>query len=51
MRARRPDFIIKRAVKGILPKNNLADKMLTKLRVFAVAEHSHTAQNPETIKL
>jgi large subunit ribosomal protein L13 len=51
MRARRPDFIIKRAVKGMLPKNKLADKMLTKLRVFAGAEHSHTAQNPETIKL
>lgn len=51
MRARRPDFIIKRAVKGMLPKNRLADKMLTKLRVFAGAEHTHTAQNPETIKL
>ncbi|HUG11937.1 MAG TPA: 50S ribosomal protein L13 [Opitutaceae bacterium] len=51
MRVRRPDFIIKRAVKGMLPKNKLADKMLTKLRVFAGTEHSHAAQNPETIKL
>ena len=51
MRARRPDFIVKRAVKGMLPKNRLADRMLTKLRVFAGSEHPHSAQNPETIKL
>jgi large subunit ribosomal protein L13 len=51
MRVRRPDFIVKRAVKGMLPKNRLADQMLTKLRVFAGPEHTHTAQNPETITL
>jgi len=51
MRVRRPDFIIKRAVKGMLPKNRLAAQMLTKLRVFAGPEHTHTAQNPETISL
>lgn len=51
MRVRRPDFIIKHAVKGMLPKNRLAAQMLTKLRVFAGPEHTHTAQNPETITL
>jgi large subunit ribosomal protein L13 len=51
MRVRRPDFIVKRAVKGMLPKNRLADQMLTKLRIFAGPEHTHTAQNPETITL
>ena len=46
MRARHPEFIIKHAVKGMLPKNRLADRMLTKLRVFPGATHSHEAQNP-----
>jgi large subunit ribosomal protein L13 len=50
-RVRRPDFVIKHAVKGMLPKNRLAAQMLTKLRVFAGAEHPHTAQNPEKISV
>jgi hypothetical protein len=51
MRAKRPEFLIMHAVKGMLPKNRLADKMLTKLRVFAGPEHDHAAQNPEKIPL
>ena len=46
VRAKKPEFIIMQAVKGMLPKNRLAAKMLTKLRVFPGAEHTHTAQNP-----
>jgi large subunit ribosomal protein L13 len=46
MRARRPEYIIEHAVKGMLPKNRLARRMLTKLRVFAGANHPHEAQNP-----
>lgn len=46
VRAKKPEFIIKQAVKGMLPKNIIAAKMLTKLRVFAGAEHTHAAQNP-----
>lgn len=46
VRAKKPDFIVMQAVKGMLPKNRLAAKMLTKLRVFAGTEHPHTAQNP-----
>lgn len=46
VRTKKPDFIIMQAVKGMLPKNRLAAKMLTKLRVFPGAEHPHTAQNP-----
>lgn len=46
VRAQKPDFIIMQAVKGMLPKNRLAAKMLTKLRVFPGAEHPHAAQNP-----
>ncbi len=51
MRVRRPDFVIKHAVKGMLPKNRLADQMLTKLRVFAGPDHTHEAQSPEQISL
>jgi large subunit ribosomal protein L13 len=50
-RVRRPDFVIKHAVKGMLPKNRLAATMLTKLRVFAGPEHTHTSQNPEKISV
>ena len=46
MREENPEFIIKHAVKGMLPKNRLAAKMLAKLRVFRGAEHTHEAQNP-----
>jgi large subunit ribosomal protein L13 len=46
MRAHRPEFIIMHAVKGMLPKNRIAAKMLTKLRVFPGPSHTHTAQNP-----
>ena len=49
VRSKKPDFVVLQAVKGMLPKNRLAAKMLTKLRVFPGAEHTHTAQNPEKI--
>ena len=49
MREKNPEFIITHAVKGMLPKNRLAAKMLTKLRVFAGPEHTHQAQNPVKI--
>jgi large subunit ribosomal protein L13 len=45
-RQRNPEFVIKHAVKGMLPKNRIAAKMLTKLRVFKGAKHDHEAQNP-----
>ncbi|MGH7997013.1 MAG: 50S ribosomal protein L13 [Opitutaceae bacterium] len=51
MRERHPEFIVKHAVKGMLPKNRLAARMLTKLRVFAGPSHTHEAQNPEKISV
>ncbi len=51
MREKKPEFIIQHAVKGMLPKNRLAAKMLTKLRVFAGPNHTHEAQNPVQISL
>jgi large subunit ribosomal protein L13 len=49
MREKRPEFVIMHAVKGMLPKNRLAAKMLTKLRVFAGPKHTHEASNPVKI--
>ncbi len=46
VRAKKPEFIVTQAVKGMLPKNRLARTMLTKLRVFPGATHTHVAQNP-----
>ena len=51
MRAKRPEFVIMHAVKGMLPKNRLAARMLTKLRVFAGTKHPHEANNPVKISL
>lgn len=50
-RERHPEFLIEHAVKGMLPKNRIARKMLTKLRVFAGPAHTHEAQNPVKISL
>jgi len=50
-RERNPEFIVMHAVKGMLPKNRIAAKMLTKLRVFKGPAHTHEAQNPVKISL
>ncbi len=47
---RRPEVIIERAVKGMLPKNRLGRKMYKKLFVYAGAAHPHTAQQPQELK-
>ena len=49
MREKHPEFIITRAVKGMLPKNIIAAKMLKKLRVFAGPKHTHEANQPVKI--
>ena len=43
---KRPEEVIKRAVKGMLPKNKLGKKMLTKLKVYSDKEHNQEAQKP-----
>ncbi len=50
-RQRHPEFIIEHAVKGMLPKNIIAAKMLTKLRVFAGPKHTHEANNPVKVSV
>jgi large subunit ribosomal protein L13 len=46
---RRPTEVIRKAVKGMLPRNRLARQQLTKLKVYAGPDHPHTAQNPEVL--
>jgi large subunit ribosomal protein L13 len=48
---RRPTEVIRKAVKGMLPRNRLARRQITKLKVYAGPEHPHEAQNPEPLPL
>jgi large subunit ribosomal protein L13 len=49
--ARRPEEAIRRTVKGMLPKGPLGRQMLTKLKVYAGADHPHGAQSPTPLDL
>jgi len=46
-----PERVITHAVRGMLPKNRLNRKILTKLKVYAGSEHKHQAQKPEILKI
>ncbi|MBS1597284.1 MAG: 50S ribosomal protein L13 [Bacteroidetes bacterium] len=46
---RRPEVVVERAVKGMLPKNRLGRKLFKKLFVYAGTEHPHGAQKPQTL--
>ena len=48
--ARRPEEVIRRAVRGMLPRNRLGDRMIRHLYIYASAEHPHAAQKPEAMK-
>jgi large subunit ribosomal protein L13 len=47
--ARRPEEVIRRAVKGMLPHNRLGTQQLRKLKIYAGAEHPHEAQRPQPL--
>jgi large subunit ribosomal protein L13 len=47
---RRPEEVIRKAVRGMLPKNRLAAAQLKKLKVYAGPDHPHAAQNPEPLQ-
>ena len=51
MLERRPEEVLRRAVKGMLPRNRLARKQITKLKVYAGPDHPHAAQKPETLEI
>ena len=50
-RERSPEFIVRNAVKGMLPKGPLGRQMMTKLKVYAGPDHPHAAQNPQALPL
>ena len=49
--ANKSEFALKKAVRGMLPKGPLGNKMFKKLKVYAGAEHPHAAQQPEVIDM
>ena len=49
--ARRPEEVVRRAVKGMLPHNKLGAAQLRKLKVYAGPEHPHVAQNPAPLAI
>lgn len=51
MMKKNPLFIIENAVRGMLPKNRLGDKLFRNLHVYAGPNHPHEAQNPKKIEL
>ncbi|MDZ7641103.1 MAG: 50S ribosomal protein L13 [Desulfurivibrio sp.] len=51
LRDKKPELLVYRAVKGMLPKNSLGRKQLKKLKVYAGGEHPHSAQQPEALQL
>lgn len=47
----KPEFVVEKAVKGMLPKNKLSNKLMTNLRIYAGPVHEQEAQQPEKIEL
>ncbi|HYK96995.1 MAG TPA: 50S ribosomal protein L13 [Candidatus Acidoferrales bacterium] len=47
--ARRPEEVIRRAVRGMLPQNRLGEQMMRKLHVYVGADHPHAAQKPQML--
>lgn len=51
MLEKNPEYIVRHAVKGMLPKSKLGTRMLKRLKVYAGDEHSHIAQQPQKFEL
>lgn len=51
LQATKPEMIIEKAVKGMLPKNPLGRDMFRKLKVYAGSEHQHAAQQPTALEI
>ncbi|MBW1805643.1 MAG: 50S ribosomal protein L13 [Deltaproteobacteria bacterium] len=51
LREKRPEEIIRLAVKRMLPKNSLGRRQLKKLKIYAGAEHPHQSQKPEKLEI
>jgi large subunit ribosomal protein L13 len=46
---KRPEDLIKKAVKGMLPKNSLGRQLIKKLKIYSGTDHPHAAQQPKTL--
>jgi len=51
MLERRPEEVLRKAVKGMLPRNRLARKQIVKLKIYAGPEHPHEAQKPKELEI
>lgn len=51
LKDKNPEFVIRNAVKGMLPKNRIGRKLINKLKVYSGSEHPHTAQKPEVLNI
>ena len=51
LREARPERLVETAIRGMLPKNRLGRRLITKLKVYGGAEHPHAAQRPEPVKV
>jgi large subunit ribosomal protein L13 len=51
LHAAKPEEAVRRAIRGMLPKNRLGRQMLTKLKVYAGPHHPHSAQLPEALDI
>jgi len=51
IRARRPELLVEKAVRGMIPHNTLGRQIFSKLKVYAGAEHEHAAQDPQVREL
>ena len=51
MLAKKPEYVLNHAVKGMLPKGPLGRQMMSKLHVYAGPEHAHAAQKPEVLEI
>ncbi|MBJ7454741.1 MAG: 50S ribosomal protein L13 [Thermoleophilia bacterium] len=49
--ARQPEEVLRKAVRGMLPKNSVGRAQLMKMKIYAGPEHPHTAQQPEPLRL
>jgi large subunit ribosomal protein L13 len=48
---KKPEFVLREAVRGMLPHNRLGRKLLKNLKIYTTAEHPHAAQKPEAMSL
>ncbi|MPW24992.1 50S ribosomal protein L13 [Alkalibaculum sp. M08DMB] len=47
----KPEFVVHKAIKGMIPHNRLGRQMITKLKVYSGSEHPHSAQMPEVLEI